>query len=51
MAFEGIGMLSRLKNDDKQTKRYGESFIGGFVTGFLGGPLTLWAVNCLDRWI
>jgi hypothetical protein len=46
--FEGIGSMSRMKNsNDKEKKRLGESFIGGFLSGFFGGPLSLWLANTL----
>lgn len=48
-AFEFVGMGARLKyEDEKVTKRYGESLIAGFVVGLLGGPATLWFANQLE---
>lgn len=44
--FEVIGSFSRAKNyGDKGTKKLGESFIAGMLSGFLGAPMTLWFVN------
>ncbi len=46
LLFELMGSASRAKNNnDKDTKRLGESFIAGMVTSFFGAPLTLWLVN------
>jgi len=45
--FELIGSMSRMKNNsyENNTKRYGESFVGGMLSGFIGVTLTSWLVN------
>ncbi len=46
LLFELMGSTSRMKNsNDKNTKKYGESFIAGVVCSFFGAPMTLWLVN------